>query len=101
MLLSLVSQFRSFTTLEAEDMQELLPVALGLLLGATLGFVAPRARTLIGATLAVALGVLVTVITGEAQLSWGYVLVDIPLVAAAAVLSLMVVRRLHLRHRPS
>ena len=79
-------------------MQELLPVALGLVLGAMLGFVTPRVRPIIGGALAVLLGILVTVITGEFHLSWGYVLIDIPLVGAAAFLALTVVRRLRLRH---
>jgi uncharacterized membrane protein (UPF0136 family) len=78
-------------------MQELFPLACGLLLGGILGYVRPAVRPSLGGALAVLLGVLATVVTGEFRLSWGYVLVDIPLVACAAVLGLMVVRRLRTR----
>jgi len=75
-------------------MHELLPFALGLLLGAILGYVRPNLRLSAGAALAVVFGVLATVVSGEFKLSWGYLLFDIPLVACVAVLSLMVTRRL-------
>jgi hypothetical protein len=73
-------------------MQELIPVGLGLLLGAALGYIRPSVRLPAGAALAVVLGVCATVITGEFKLSWEYVLVDIPLVALATCLSLVTVR---------
>ena len=75
-------------------MQELFPLACGLLLGATLGFVRPSIRLPLGAALAVLLGVLATVVTGEFRLSSGYVLIDIPLVAFAAFLAFMAARAL-------
>jgi hypothetical protein len=75
-------------------MQELFPLACGLLLGTTLGLVRPSLRLPLGALLAVLLGVLATVVTGEFRLSWGYVLVDIPLVALAAFLAFMAARAL-------
>ena len=75
-------------------MQELFPLACGLLLGVTLGFVCPRLRLPIGAGLAIVLGVTATVVTGELKTSWGYNLVDIPLVALAAFLGLLSVRHL-------
>ena len=40
------------------------------------------------------LGTLATVVTGEFKLSWGYLLVDIPLVGLAAFLALVSVRHL-------
>jgi hypothetical protein len=49
-------------------------------------------RLPVGIVLAVVLGVCATVVTGEFKLSWEYVLVDIPLVALATVLSLVTVR---------
>jgi hypothetical protein len=67
-------------------MQELFPLACGLLLGVTLGLVRPTLRLPVGAALAIVLGTLATVITGEFKTSWGYLLVDIPLVAVAAFL---------------
>ena len=75
-------------------MQELFPLACGLLLGAALGFVRPSIRLPVGVALAVVLGVVATVITGEFKASWAYLLVDIPLVAVAAFVSLLSARRL-------
>jgi hypothetical protein len=75
-------------------MQELIPIGFGLVLGAALGFVRPSIRLPVGAALCVLCGTLATVVTGEFELSWGYLLVDIPLVALAAFLALVSVRRL-------
>jgi len=75
-------------------MQELFPLACGLLLGITLGFVRPTLRLPLGALLAVALGTLATVVTGEFKVSWGYLLFDIPLVAVAAFLGFLSARHL-------
>jgi hypothetical protein len=74
-------------------MQELFPIACGLLLGVALGFVRPTIRLPVGAALAIVLGVLATVVTGEFKTSWGYVLIDIPLVAVAATVGLLAGRR--------
>jgi xanthosine utilization system XapX-like protein len=82
-------------------MQELIPLGCGLLLGAVLGFVRPSIRLPVGAALAIMLGVLATVITGEFKLSWGYVLIDIPLVAIAAFAALVTVRHFALAARTS
>lgn len=73
-------------------MQELFPLVSGLLLGATLGFVRPAIRLPVGIGMAIVLGVLATVVTGEFKMSWGYLLVDIPLVAVAAILGLLAAR---------
>ena len=43
--------------------------------------------------MAVVLGVLATVVTGEFKTSWAYLLVDIPLVAIAAIVGLLAGRR--------
>ena len=77
-------------------MHELFPLASGLALGAALGFVRPAVRLWLGGALAVLLGVLATVVSGEFRLSWDYVLFDIPLVACAAGLGFIVARRLRL-----
>ena len=74
-------------------MQELFPILFGLILGAALGFVRPSMRLPLGAVIAVALGVLATVITGEFKSSWGYLLIDIPLVALSALAGLLAARR--------
>jgi hypothetical protein len=73
-------------------MQELFPLACGLVLGVFLGAVRPGMRLPVGAALAIVLGVLATVATGEFKTSWGYLLIDIPLVAIAAVAGLAVGR---------
>jgi hypothetical protein len=75
-------------------MKEFFPISCGLLLGAVLGYVRPAMRLPVGGLLAILLGGLATVITGEFTTSWGYLLVDIPLVAVAAVLGLVAARRL-------
>ena len=74
-------------------MQELFPIAFGLVLGAALGFVRPSMRLPVGALLAIVLGVLATVVTGEFKSSWGYLLIDIPLVAMSALAGLLAGRR--------
>jgi hypothetical protein len=74
-------------------MQELIPLFLGLVLGLGLGTLRPGIRLPVGAALSVAVGVLATVVTGEFKVTWGYVLVDIPLVAGAAILGLMAARQ--------
>jgi uncharacterized membrane protein YccC len=65
------------------------PVASGLIVGLALGLLAPRLRFLIGAIAAVVLGTLATVVSGEFELSWAYLLIDIPLVAVASVAGLL------------
>src|SRR5918999_5130770 len=65
------------------------PIAFGLILGGALGFVRPSLRLPVGAAMAVVLGVLATVVTGEFKASWAYLLIDIPLVAIAAVVGLL------------
>jgi hypothetical protein len=75
-------------------MQELFPLFCGLLLGVGLGALRPGIRLPIGAALSVAFGVLATVVAGEFEISWSFVLVDIPEVAVAAFLGLTAVRQL-------
>jgi hypothetical protein len=65
-------------------MQELFPLACGLVLGALLGAVRPGIRLPVGAALAIVLGVVATVVTGEFKTSWSFLTIDIPLVALAA-----------------
>lgn len=76
-------------------MHELFPLFCGLLLGVGLGVLRPGIRLPIGAALSVLLGVLATVLTGEFEVSWGFVLIDIPEVAVAAFLGLTAARQLH------
>jgi hypothetical protein len=76
------------------SVEELVPLSFGFLLGGVLGFVRTSLRIPVGAALAVTLGVTATVVTGEATISWAFVLIDIPIVAVAAVVGLLVGRRL-------
>jgi hypothetical protein len=64
---------------------ELFPIACGLLTGSLVGALRPSLRLAAGAALAVVFGVVATVLSGEAQVSWAFLLIDIPLVAASAV----------------
>jgi hypothetical protein len=73
---------------------ELLPLGCGLLLGVALGCLRPSLRLPVGAVLAVALGFLATAATGEAAISWAFVLIDIPIVALGALVVRLVERRL-------
>lgn len=75
-------------------MEEILPVASGLFLGALIGLLRPSLRLPVGAVLIVAFGVLATVVSGEYLISWSFLLIDIPLVAISAVAGLYVTHRL-------
>jgi hypothetical protein len=46
------------------------------------------------AVLALAFGVMATVVTGEAAISWAFVLIDVPMVAVAASVGFLVAHRL-------
>jgi len=75
-------------------MDEVFPIASGVLLGAILGYLRPGLRLRGGTVLVVLLGVLATVASGEFRLSWGFLLIDIPLVGVTAALALFAVHRL-------
>jgi hypothetical protein len=75
-------------------MQELLPIGCGLVVGALAGRLQPTLRIVIVAVMAVILGVLATVVTGEFRISWAFVLIDIPLVGLSAAAALLGVRRM-------
>ena len=78
-------------------MQELVPLLSGFAVGVALGMVRPSLRLGAGAILAVTLGVLATVVTGEFRTSWAFVLIDIPLVGMAAAFGLIVARQVNRR----
>jgi hypothetical protein len=73
-------------------MAELLPLTVGLLLGTAVGLRRPETGVLTIVLLAVPLGVMATVVTGEFKTSWGFLLIDIPLVAVAAAVAFVGVR---------
>jgi hypothetical protein len=68
---------------------ELFPVLCGLVVGAGLGFLAPRLRLPVGAVAAVVLGIAATVVSGEYRIGWEFLLIDIPLVAVSSVAALV------------
>ncbi|HSC90102.1 MAG TPA: hypothetical protein VLB86_00460 [Gaiellaceae bacterium] len=72
---------------------ELLPIASGLVVGALLGLVRPSLRLPVGAALAVLLGTLATIASGEYRIGWEFLLIDIPLVGLCAVAGLVTARR--------
>lgn len=77
-------------------MNEVFPVAAGLLLGALVGYLRPRTRAAVGVAGAFAFGALATIVSGEYRVGWEFLLVDIPLVGlatAAAFLALRTLRR--------
>jgi hypothetical protein len=73
---------------------ELFPIAGGILLGVLLVQVPVRARFWAGIAGVVLIGFLATVISGEFRIGWEYLLVDIPLVAVASAGTFLLVRRL-------
>ncbi len=75
-------------------MDELFPIFCGLLLGIGLGALRPGIRLPVGAALSVVVGVLATALAGEFEVSWGFVLIDIPEVALAAFIGLTAARQL-------
>jgi hypothetical protein len=81
------------------DVEELLPVMSGLILGSLLGLLRPSLRVPIGVVLILALGLLATVVSGEYLISWSFLLIDIPLVAVSAAASLFVTHRLRWARR--
>ena len=73
---------------------EILPVVSGLVLGVLFGLLPSlRARVGMFVALTVAFGVLATVASGEFRVSWAFLLIDIPLVAVAAAVGLVLQRR--------
>ena len=67
---------------------ELLPIVSGLFLGCVLGLLRPSLRPVVGVVLALAFGGLATVASGEFMISWGFLFVDVPLVAVSAAVAL-------------
>ncbi len=72
-------------------MTEIFPFVGGVLIGVLVAL-RPRIPVAIAAVLAVALGALGTIVSGEFRLSWAYLYFDIPFVALTAVGTTMLVR---------
>jgi xanthosine utilization system XapX-like protein len=76
------------------SVEELLPVASGLVLGSILGLLRPSVRVPAGLIMIVMLGVIATVVSGEYLISWSFLIIDIPLVAISAAAGLFLTHRL-------
>jgi hypothetical protein len=79
--------------------EELLPVASGLVIGSILGLLRPSLRVPIGVVLILTFGALATMVSGEYLISWSFLLIDIPLVAISAGAGLFVTHRLRRARR--
>ena len=78
-------------------MEEMFPIACGLLAGIHVGLIRPAWRIAVGASLAIVLGVAATVVSGEFKVSWAFLLVDIPLVALSEIVAHTALRALRWR----
>jgi hypothetical protein len=78
-------------------MNELFPILAGLAVGGALALVAPRLRPRYGAVAALVLGTLATIVSGEYQIGWEFLLIDVPLVAISSVVGLTAVRAVRAR----
>ena len=73
-------------------MNEVFPIAAGLLLGALVGYLRPRTRTAVGVSGAIGFGALATIASGEYRVGWEFLLVDVPLVALSTAAAFLVLR---------
>jgi hypothetical protein len=78
-------------------MQELFPIASGLILGSALTLIRPRMRLAVGVAASVVLGTLATVVSGEYRIGWEFLLIDIPLVALCSGAAFATVRAMRRR----
>jgi hypothetical protein len=78
-------------------LNELFPIVSGALLGLLVGTIRPTLRLWVGVPIATVLGVLATVISGEFRIGWEFLLIDIPLVAASAVATVLAGRLIRSR----
>jgi hypothetical protein len=80
-------------------MDELFPIVSGVVLGIVVAGVRPSLRPWVGIALSIGLGLAATALSGELAIGWGYLLVDIPLVAVSAGVSFTLARMAFLRLR--
>jgi hypothetical protein len=78
-------------------MNELFPIAAGLLCGLLLGSLTAKWKVYVGIAFSIVAGTLATIVSGEWRISWGFLLIDIPLVAISAVVGVLLSRRLVLQ----
>ena len=80
-------------------MDELFPVVSGVVLGIVVAGIRPSLRLWIGIPVSIVLGLAATVLSGEFEVGWEYLLIDIPLVGVSAGLSFTLARMAFLRMR--
>ena len=77
---------------EVRSMHEIFPVVGGIAIGLlALRIASARLRTAFVVVLSVILGVIATIISGEALVNWAFLLIDIPLVFGSALVAATVV----------
>src|SRR5262245_8678495 len=82
------------------SMNEIFPITYGLIVGLICGFIGTKSwRYGCWLVLSALFGVIATVVTGESKLSWGFLLIDIPLVACSGLAMLAVHSRILCRSR--
>ena len=74
-------------------MNELVPMAFGMIVGLLIGTLTARRRLIVWLSASAVLGTAATVLTGEWRISWAFLLVDIPMVAGTAVLAHLAARK--------
>jgi hypothetical protein len=82
-------------------MDELFPVVSGVVLGIVVAGLRPSLRLWVGVLLSVLLGMAATLVSGEFEAGWEYLLIDIPLVAVSAGVSFTLARAALMRLRHS
>jgi hypothetical protein len=82
-------------------MDELFPVVSGVVLGILVAGLRPSLRLWVGVLLSVLLGMAATLVSGEFEAGWEYLLIDIPLVAVSAGVSFTLARAALMRLRHS
>jgi len=80
-------------------MDELFPIACGILVGSALGVAGPAGRLRLAVALSVVLGFAATVTSGEFRIGWEFLLIDIPLVAISAAGAYLVMGAITRRRR--
>ncbi|MEZ4729326.1 MAG: hypothetical protein R3E79_19520 [Caldilineaceae bacterium] len=74
-------------------MSEVFPIVAGVVIGLAIQWIAqPRQRTLVLVGLSLLAGFTASFISGELFMSWDFLLIDIPLVFLAAVVTHLLVR---------
>jgi hypothetical protein len=80
-------------------MNELFPLACGILVGSVLAIRRPERRLWLAVALSIVLGFAATVVSGEFRIGWEYLLVDIPLVAVSSAAAYLLVGAMTRRRR--